>query len=267
MKLDSLHIYPIKSSRGVDLTQSLLKPRGLEFDRRWMLVDQQGGFISQRSHRKLAQLCVKPTDYGVVIDLGHIELSVHRPMGERVEVTVWKSTLRAPVADAQTNKVLSDWLGVDVRLVYMDEAAHRPTSSDWAAGHETSFSDGYPVLVTNTASLRVLNDYIEAQGHAPISMARFRPNVVVDTNEPFREDHWKRLKIGETELELVKPCTRCIVTTLDPKTGDVNPEPVMEALRKFRMSEDPRNKGVLFGVNAVVRKGGMLSVNMPVQVT
>ena len=97
-------------------------------------------------------------------------------------------------------------------------------------------------------------------------MARFRPNVVINTDEPFSEDNWKHLKIGETELELVKPCTRCIVTTLDPRTGDVNPEPVMEALRKFRMSEDPRNKGVLFGVNAVVRKGGTLSVNMPVQV-
>ncbi|MEP6341795.1 MAG: MOSC domain-containing protein [Maricaulaceae bacterium] len=262
MKLHSLHIYPVKSSRGVELTQSILKPRGLEFDRRWMLVDGQGQFISQRTHPKLAQLRVTPKSHGLIIDLGKTELSVLIPQADRIDVSVWKSSLCAPVADKQTNSVLSEWLGTDVRLVYMDEATHRPTSAEWAPSHETSFSDGYPVLVTNTASLAAVNDYIAAHGHAPISMARFRPNVVIETDKPWAEDDWKCLQIGEAELELVKPCTRCTVTTLDPQTGEARPEPVIEALRKFRMSTDPRNKGVLFGVNAVVRKGGALRVGM-----
>lgn len=249
----------------MELSQSKLKPRGLEFDRRWMLVDGQGGFVSQRTHPNLAQMRVKLKSHGLIIDLGHAELSVRIPTGERIDVTVWKSSLRAPVADKQTNSVLSEWLGDNVRLVYMDEDTHRPTSAEWAAGYETSFSDGYPVLVTNTASLAVLNDYITAQGHAPISMARFRPNVVIDTDKPWAEDDWARLQIGETELDLVKPCTRCTVTTLDPQTGEARPEPVIEALRKFRISTDPRNKGVLFGVNAVVRKGGALRVGMTAQ--
>ena len=263
MKLGGIHIYPIKSSRGVDLQSSVLKPRGLEFDRRWMLVNQQGRFISQRSHPKLAQMVVEPRSNGLQINLGDTELTVAIPKEKRIEITVWDSSLRAPVADSQTNLIISNWLGETVQLVYMDEAATRPTSTDWAAGHETSFSDGFPVLVTNTASLAALNDYIQSQNHAPITMARFRPNIVIESDQPWSEDSWSVLKIGEAELELVKPCTRCIMTTLDPVTGDARQEPVLQVLRDFRMSTDPRNKGVLFGVNAVVRKGGLLRMGMP----
>ena len=262
MNLHSLHIYPVKSSRGVDLQSSVLKPRGLEFDRRWMLVNHQGLFVSQRSHPKLAQMVVKPRGNGLTIYLDGTEFSVEIPKENRIEITVWDSSLRAPVADKQTNLHISEWLGEAVQLVYMDDVTSRPTSTDWAAGHETSFSDGYPVLVTNTASLATLNDYIQSQNHMPISMARFRPNVVIETNEPWSEDRWSVLKIGKAELELVKPCTRCIMTTLDPVTGDARQEPVLEALRKFRMSTDLRNKGVLFGVNAVVRNSGLLRVGM-----
>jgi len=152
-----------------------------------------------------------------------------------------------------------------VRLVYMDAVAHRPTNPEWAEGHETSFSDGYPVLVTNTASLAAINEHIKQAGYSPVGMDRFRPNVVIDADTPWAEDEWNSLQIGEVTLDLVKPCTRCIVTTLDPLTGERRPEPVLKVLKALRMSPDPRNKGVLFGVNAVVRQGGAIAVGARVQ--
>ena len=265
MKLRSLHIYPVKSCRGLDLKTADMKLRGLEYDRRWMIVDASNNFISQRSHPKLAQLMVSPDAQGVDLSFNGAALRVDVPKNERINVTVWRSTVNAALADDNSNQVLSDWLGENLRLVYMDAAAVRPTNPDWAGGHETNFSDGYPVLVTNMASLAAVNDYIKRAGHNPVGMERFRPNVVIDTDQPWAEDDWARLKIGDVTLELVKPCTRCLVTTLDPVTGEARPEPVLGALRSMRMSNDPRNKGVLFGVNAVVRTDGRLRIGQDVQ--
>ena len=265
MKLHDLHIYPIKSCRGVDLTQANILPRGLEFDRRWMIVNAQGQFISQRSHSKLAQMIVAADNDGLDIKLNGQIIRAEFPRTPRIDVRVWKSTLNAPIADMSINEALSEWLGEAVRLVYMDPQTVRPTSSDWAAGHETSFSDGYPILVTNTASLKVLNQYIHKVGYDDVTMARFRPNIVINCDQAWAEDDWTTLKIGDDViLDLVKPCTRCIVTTLDPMTGEAHPEPVMGALRALRMSPDPRIKGVLFGVNAVVRHGGIVKRGMAV---
>lgn len=267
MKLHALHIYPIKSCRGLDLKATTVLPRGLEYDRRWMMVDATGGFISQRSHPQLAQLIVLADAYGLSLKFGGKSLRVVIPTDRRLDVSVWKSTVNAAVADDKANRALSDWLGEVVRLVFMDRDATRLTNSEWAQGHETSFSDGYPVLVTNTASLGAINEYIKHAGHAPVGMERFRPNVVIETDQPWAEDAWASLQMGDVIFELVKPCTRCIVTTLDPLTGQRRPEPVLKALKALRMSSDPRNKGVLFGVNAVVKQGGQITSGMQVKAT
>lgn len=264
MKLSGIHIYPVKSCRGLTLGSAQLKPRGLKYDRRWMIVDKTGRFISQRSHSILAQLRALPDDKGLELMFGGKNLRAVSPPKERQDVIVWGSVVSALVADDAVNAALSDWLGEDVRLVFMDAQAKRPTSIDWAAGHETSFSDGYPVLVTNTASLARVNDYIKAAGHAPVGMERFRPNIVIETDMPWAEDGWQTLRVGAAVLELVKPCTRCIVTTLDPLSGKAQPEPVLGALRELRMSRDPRNKGVLFGVNAVVKQSGKVALGADV---
>ena len=266
MKLGGLHIYPIKSCRGLALTTANVKRRGLEHDRRWMIVDAHGRFITQRSHSILAQLNVLPDARGLTLEFGGLKLRVNIPTQNRLDVSVWSSTVNALVADDKANGALSEWLGQAVRLVYMDAAATRPTNPEWAQGYETSFADGYPVLVTNTASLAAINEHIQQAGHQPIGMARFRPNVVIETDVAWAEDSWTRLQIGEVMLELVKPCTRCVVTTRDPQTGEPRPEPVMNALRALRMSTDPRNKGVLFGVNAVVQQGGKVAKGAAVSV-
>ena len=267
MKLGSLHIYPVKSCRGIDLTQANVRPRGLEYDRRWMIVDAAGRFISQRSHSQLAQLMATPDARGLDLAFGGETIRAHIPTGKRLDVSVWSSTVNALIADEVINIALSDWLGEGVRLVYMDKVSVRLTNPEWADGYDTSFSDGYPVLVTNTASLAAINEHIKQAGHDPVSMARFRPNVVIETDQPWAEDGWQSLQIGDVILDLVKPCTRCIVTTLDPQTGERRPEPVLKALNALRMSQDPRNKGVLFGVNAVVRQGGSVAVGAHVQLS
>ncbi len=241
-----------------------MRPRGLRHDRRWMIINADNQFLSQRNRPKLAQLCALADDNGLRLDFnGH----VHRaaiPYGERVNAQVWSSIVNAPMAKSPIHAALSDWLGEAVRLVYMDAAAARRVNEDWAAGHETSFSDGFPILIANSASLDAVNDYIVKAGHKPVSMARFRPNIVIETDRPYAEDDWKCLDIGDVQLDLVKPCTRCIVTTLDPLTGTAQPEPVIEALNALRMSSDPRNKGVLFGVNAVVRKIGRVEIGQTI---
>lgn len=272
MKISSLNIYPIKSCRGVDLNKADVLSRGLEYDRRWMIVDAQGVFISQRSHSKLAQMIVAADNEGLDITLGDKSFRVRNPRGARIDVRVWKSVVNAPLADIAINAALSEWLGQEVSLVYMDEDARRATNPDWSpiekfGAHETSFSDGYPVLVTNMASLDALNDHIRAAGYDGVTMERFRPNIVIDTDMPWAEDGWESLQIGDVVIDLVKPCTRCLVTTLDPYTGNARPEPVMDAMRELRMSQDPRNKGVLFGVNALVRRGGVIKRGLSVNAT
>jgi len=240
-------------------------PRGLEHDRRWMIVDEAGVFLSQRSRPQLAQLIVQPIDDGLILNFNGQSHQAIFPKGKRLDVRVWKSTVNAPLANAAINERLSDWLAEPVRLVYMDEQAKRSVSEKWAAGHETSFSDGYPILVVNTATLDAVNAHIKAAGFDPISMARFRANVVIETNMPYIEDRWKSVSIGAVQLDLVKPSTRCAVTTLDPITGEAQPQPVIAALKALRLSTDPRIKGVLFGVNAVVRRGGRLEAGQAVR--
>lgn len=222
-------------------------------------------FLSQRNRPQLAQLIVQPIKDGLSLSFDGQTHHAAVPQGPRIDVTVWKSTVNAPLAPKSVNQALSDWLGEAVRLVYMDAQATRAVSEDWALGHETSFSDGYPLLVVNTATLDAVNAHIQGAGFKPISMARFRPNIVIDTSAPYAEDDWKSLSLGEVQIDLVKPCTRCVVTTLDPLTGQSQPEPVIDALKALRMSRDPRNKGVLFGVNAVVRRGGHLDLEQEVR--
>lgn len=244
----------------MDLKTVNVLPRGLECDRRWMIVDSNNQFLSQRNTTQLAQLKVTAAVNGLSLSFNGQVHNTALPDGARIDVAVWASTVSALIADDRINKALSDWLGKAVSLVYMDAAAKRATSDTWAPGHETSFSDGYPILVVNSATLNAVNDYIIKAGFNPVSMARFRPNIVIETDQPYAEDDWESLSIGDVQLDLIKPCTRCLVTTLDPMTGAAQPEPVIEALKALRMSTDPRNKGVLFGVNAVVKHAGQIEV-------
>ena len=260
MQVSDLSIYPLKSGRGIALEQSPVDAFGLAGDRRFMLADPSGHFITQREMQALAQVEAK-----VEGDMLHLAMGTARheaPLAgfsDRKDVSVWKSIVSAALADASTNAVLSGWLGRDVILVFFDGDAKRIASPEWAEGDTpVTFADGFQILVTTTASLAALNANMAANGEEPVGMDRFRPNIVIDGTEPFAEDHWAALEIGGIRFDLVKPCARCIMTTQDQQTGSREGASPMKAMGRIRMSADRRVPGPLFGWNAVPRGEGVL---------
>jgi hypothetical protein len=268
MHVSSLHIYPVKALRGLSAEAVDVEPRGIAGDRRRMIVDDEGIFITQREVPALATLTVEEDGHGPLLRGPTGMLRLHPPRGRhRRRVRVWNDVVEAMSGDPETDARLSDWVGQPVALVHMDEKAHRPVDPAWHAGAETSFADGFPLLVVGTASLQALNTRMSERGAVAVPMARFRPNLVVETDEPFVEDRWARIAVGDVELDFVKPCARCVVTTTDQVTGRVaeDKEP-LATLATFRRSRDRRVPGVLFGWNAVPRGGGGMRVGQPVEV-
>ena len=268
MKVRSLHVYPVKALRGLSRETAAMEGRGLAGDRRIMIVDDAGVFLTQREAPGLATIAVEEDNRGVVLSgpEGTIR-PLPRLDAPKRRVRVWDDTLDAVPGDARADARLSSWLGRPLALVHMDEEARRPVTPEWDPTSETSFADGFPVLVIATASLAALNDRLAARGAPQLPMERFRPNLVVETDVPFIEDTWTRIAVGSVTLDLVKPCARCVVTTTDQATGHVaeDNEP-LATLATFRRSMDRRAPGVLFGWNAVVRTTGIMSVGAPVSV-
>ena len=223
--LASLHIYPLKGGRAVDLDRAAVEPWGLAGDRRWLLVDAECQFMSQRKHPALARVVIT---YGPGADItvssdGYPTLLVAAPdeSAELLKVTVWRSTVLAAAAGDEADAWFSAYLGEPVRLVYLDDPTRRAVDPEYGRGGDTvSFADGYPLLLTSTASLDQLNQWLTAAGHQPVPMNRFRPNVVVSGFGPWDEDRWRRIRIGPVWFRVAKPCGRCVVTTTDQTTGD-----------------------------------------------
>nr|CAD6609840.1 MOSC domain-containing protein [Rhizobium sp. Khangiran2] len=261
MKVSELNVYPLKSGRGIALTEAEIGLAGIPGDRQMMVTDPDGMFITQRDLPALARLDVTPQASSVEIGMeGSGKLTVEHPdVQQRMDVAVWKSALSAAVAGDEVNRTLSEWLGRDVRLVFFDDLSHRTASSEWA-GEDTpvTFADGYQVLITTTASLAAINADMRAHGEGEAGMERFRPNIVIETDEAWGEDNWESVEIGGITFDLVKPCARCIVTTQDQKTGARDVASPMPAMGRIRMSADRRVPGPLFGWNAVPRQTGRI---------
>lgn len=269
MKVKSLHIYPLKSGRAIDLDEAEVTAWGLAGDRRYMVVDRDGKFITQRELQALAQV----TAIGAFGTL-HLskagsdeDLAVAFDPDRRLDVDIWGNAVSASLAPDAVNMTLSNWLGASVRLVHADSQTSRACSPEWAGdGVQTGFADGYPVLITTTGSLRALNDATLEMGEAGFGMDRFRPNIVIDDEAPFADDRWAAVEIGGIRYDLVKPCARCIMTTQDQLTGERGGPDPMPAMRKLRMSLDRRVAGVLFGWNAVPKAQGKVSIGDSVSV-
>jgi uncharacterized protein YcbX len=265
--LASLHIYPLKGCRAVDLDQSAVEPWGLAGDRRWLVVDADSRFVSQREHPALARLVVR---YGPGMDItassdGYPSMRVAVPgeSPEFLKVTVWGSTVLAAAAGPDADAWFTDYLQEKVRLVYLDDPTRRAVDPDYGAdGDVVSFADGYPLLLTNTGSLDQLGQWLTAARDQPVPMNRFRPNVVVDGYEPWAEDRWRRVRIGSVSFRVVKPCGRCVVTTTDQTTGVRGGQPLkmLAARRRF-------GKNLLFGQNIIPDSPGLIRVGDPVEVT
>ncbi|MFT4001781.1 MAG: MOSC domain-containing protein [Rhizobium sp.] len=269
MHVSDLFIYPLKSARGIAIPSAAIDAFGLAGDRRAMLVDPSGHFFTQRELQDLARIDIQPAPSHLRLKMdGKADIIVPPPHPEnRMDVVVWKSEVSASVADEETNKALSNWLGREIRMVFFDRLAKRVASPEWA-GEDTpvTFADGYQILITTTGSLKALNANLSAHGEGAVGMERFRPNIVIDIDEEWPEDRWAAIEIGGIRLDLVKPCARCIMTTQDQRTGSRDVPNPMPAMGRIRMSADRRVPGPLFGWNVVPRGEGTVKIGDTVKV-
>jgi uncharacterized protein YcbX len=269
-QVSALHVYPVKSLRGTSTGKAVVEPWGLAGDRRWMLVDAvTHKVVTQREQPSLALVAAaRDGDTGLRLSApGHGTLHVPVPEPAALEtVRLFGDKVEVLPAGAEADRWFSGYLGAPVRLVHLDDpAVRRPVDPEFARPGETvSLADGYPLLVATTASLDALNALIAAGDRAeegPLPMNRFRPSVVVDGTEPWAEDGWRRVRIGEVVFRVSKPCGRCVVTTTDQDTGARGKEP----LRTLGLH---RNVGsqLLFGQNLIPENRGTLFVGDPLSV-
>ena len=250
MHLSEINIYPIKSLKGISLTEAKIEARGLSFDRRWMLVDEHNKFITQREFPKMATLKVEIHSDHLRVLNGRDKVDVpFEAYGDaKARVTVWGSTVKADVCQPVVSHWFSERLGLKCKLVRMPETTNRIVNPVYAVRKyedTVSFADGYPFLLIGQASLDDLNSRLAEA----LPMNRFRPNFVVEGAEPFAEDNWKKIRIGETVFYVVKPCERCIIPTIDQVKGIKGKEPLttLNTYRNFKGK-------VLFGQNLIAEK-------------
>lgn len=257
----ALVVYPVKSCAGVPVTEAVLTEAGLDLDRAWMVVDADGQFVSQRELPRMALVRPQIKTFEIILRAPGM-LALHLAIDaveQPVRVRVWDDAVAAFDMGAVAAQWFTDFLGRPLRLVRFDPDHRRLSSLKWTGGVEApnQFSDGFPVLVTSTASLAELNARLVAAGHGAVDMARLRPNLVLDGVEAHDEDRLDTLRImtetGTAELRPVKPCARCPIPNIDPATGESSPA-VGDTLQTYR--QDPRlNGAVTFGMNAIVLQG------------
>lgn len=272
MHISEINIYPIKSLKGISLENSHVEKRGLRYDRRWMLTDPDGMFFTQREVPKMAAVTVEIMNGALGVSAegyGSLEIPFEPDRGERESVTVWDSTFVAETYLGPMNEWFSEVLSKRCKIVRMPDNAKRHVSERFDEGKDTvSFADGYPLLLIGKASLDEVNERISnadkgvrVPAETPLPMNRFRPNVVVTGTNPFEEDRWARIKMGEAIFRVVKPCARCVITTVDQATGEFDGKEPLRTLASFRMAKQvhPGNfeafghgpTAVLFGENLI----------------
>ncbi|KQS31608.1 oxidoreductase [Dyadobacter sp. Leaf189] len=253
MQLSEIWIYPVKSLGGIRLPEARTEERGLEYDRRWMIIDENGKFLTQRVLSKMALIDVKLTDQGLKIlnrnEPENVLTVPYLPVTQQPRtVTIWDDVVEAVTVSDEADQWLSEQFGQKLELVKMPEETERKADPRYARNDENvSFADGFPFLIISQASLDDLNSRLDA----PVTMQRFRPNMVITGSTPFEEDQWKAIRIGDLEFGIVKPCARCILTTINPATAEKGAEP-LKTLSTYRKV----NNKILFGQNAVAKTLG-----------
>lgn len=265
-RLIALRIYPVKSIQGPALGEAAVEPWGLAGDRRWLVVDEAGGAVTQREFPRMALGRAQPLAHGGIAltapGMERLAVAVPEPVAT-ASVRIFDSKTEAIPAAPEAGAWFGELLGADVRLVHLDDPAHRrqidPAYS--LPGETVSFADSHPLLVTTLASLDALNSLIARGDHpdeGPLPMDRFRPNVVVTGSAPWAEDGWRRIRIGEVVFRVAKPCARCVITTVDQATARRGKEP-LRTLAAHRRVEGK----LLFGQKLVPESAGTLRVGDP----
>ena len=270
IQVSALIYYPIKACRGHEVDGSNVERMGLEHDRRMMVVTSEGGFLTQREHPKLALVTPSISNEKLTLSApgtDNLTVTIQKSGPTRL-VDIWRSKgVQAVDQGEQAAEWFSDWLGTSVRLVHIADGYLRKVNEQYAvnADDHTGFADGYPILLASEESLWDLNARLEF----PVPMNRFRPNLVVKGCKPFEEDTWSCIRIREAHVEqgrsvemaIVKPCARCVVTTIDKETLEKSKEP-LKTLASYRR----KNSGVMFGQNVIPLNEGRIELGMTVEI-
>ena len=261
LTLSGIWIYPVKSLAGVFRSRAMLLPKGLEHDRRWMLVDEHGVFLTQRVHGSMALFTVQESGEGFVI--AHQDENIVLPYqqaepSDSFEVQIWDDRVRAFEVDPSYSAWFSRKLGIRCRLVAFPEANARQIDTSYAkAGENVSLADAYPLMMIGEATLAYLNSKLDE----PVPMTRFRPNLTFTGGSPHDEDTWKDFTIGGNSFSGIKRCARCVLTTVDPKTGKKGSEP-LKTLSTYRKE----NGKTYFGQNLIARTTNEIRIGDTIEV-
>jgi uncharacterized protein YcbX len=262
-RVNSIFIYPVKSLSGIEVDEAHAEIPGFRYDRRWMLTDQAGQFLTQRNIPAMALLKTAVVPGGISVNVPHhpmneLIIPFESDSGTRIRVKIWNDEVDALLAEKDYNNWFTEALGIPCNLVFMDDQARRPVNQKYKVRDEmVSFADGYPYMILSQESLNDLNSRLEKK----IPANRFRPNIVFEGGEAFAEDSFDEFVIGQAKFKAVKPCERCKIITIDQATAIPGDEPLRE-LSKYRK----KNNGVYFGYNAlclesgIVRKGEFIDV-------
>ncbi|MET9732130.1 MOSC N-terminal beta barrel domain-containing protein [Streptomyces sp. NPDC006458] len=267
-ELQSIHVHPVKALRGENPREAVVEPWGLAGDRRWVLIDDGGKVVTQRQQPRLALAAAGLVPGGVVLSapgLQPLTVAVPEPV-DMVTLEIFGFKVEGVLADKDAHAWCSDFLGVPTRLAYMHApATSRPVDPGYALpGEYVSFADGYPLLIVSASSLESLNSLIAQGAHAaegPLPMNRFRPNLVVTGTEPWAEDDWSRIAVGDVVFRVPKMCGRCVVTTTDQSTAARGKEPLHTLGRHRRFAGS-----LVFGQNLVPLTRGTVRVGDPVRI-
>lgn len=262
MLLQNIFIYPVKSLSGISLITSIAQQRGFKYDRRWMVVDENNKFITQRVEHKLALLNTEI--FNKEIRISHkifpdqkISIPLTEPISQNITVSIWDDVVEA-IHNEEYDLWFSNYLEKPCKLVFLPETSKRPVDQRYAQhAEQVSFADAFPYLLISQASLDDLNSKLPQA----VPMNRFRPNLVIKDTSAFEEDTWSEIMIGEVHFKVAKPCARCILTTVNQETGAKETEP-LKTLAQYRSV----NNKILFGQNLIALNEGKISVNDPIKI-
>ena len=261
LQVTGLFQHPVKSCAPIGLSRAFIDAYGLAGDRRYLVTDPDGKFLTGRKHPRLASLMATPVDDGLVLAAADRDTLVLRRADfpeDYVDVEVWRQGIFAQRCGEAADTWLSDYLGTPARLVFYGALTTRAIKD--VQDREVSFADGYPLLVTTEESLA----WIQERCPSPLVMAQFRPNIVIAGGEPWAEDDWKTIRIGTLSFDIHSPCQRCIFTTLAPRSETFHP--MQQPLRTLIAHHSSPNKAPLFGQNVIARGTGVIEVGMAVSV-
>ena len=257
--IHSLHIYPVKSCQGIDCNSVELTGTGFKYDRHWMLVDKQGRFLSQRQLPAMARIETALTPTSLIVSVNsdaQLEIPLNNPHQERVKVNIWNDQCSAALVATQASRWFSDFLNFDCDLVTLPDSEKRLVSAEYAqAGQTVGFADGFPLLILSKASA----DLLSSKLGEPVDINRFRANIIIGNCPAHAEDSWNNITVNDMRIDLVKPCSRCVIPSIDQQTSKKHAS-LLKVLASYR-----RNEGKVYvGQNGLHRSTGIISTGQTV---